>query len=86
MSFIRKFISCIGVGIAAAIIGLTSVKAEAAELPKYILEAKVEDIAAVSITKDEFGEDIDFIIETLETDEIRKLYERGWYRESLYLL
>ena len=30
--------------------------------------------------------DIDFIIETLETDEIRKLYERRWYRESLYLL
>lgn len=30
--------------------------------------------------------DIDFIIETLETDEIRKLYERSWYRESLYLL
>lgn len=30
--------------------------------------------------------DIDFIIETLESDEIRKLYERSWYRESLYLL
>ena len=30
--------------------------------------------------------DIDFIIETLETDEIRKLYERRWYREALYLL
>jgi len=30
--------------------------------------------------------DIDFIIETLEADEIRKLYERSWYRESLYLL
>jgi transcriptional regulator with XRE-family HTH domain len=30
--------------------------------------------------------DIDFIIETLETDEIRKLYDRQWYRESLYLL
>lgn len=30
--------------------------------------------------------DIDFIIETLETDEIRKLYERSWYREALYLL
>lgn len=30
--------------------------------------------------------DIDFIIETLETDEIRKLYERKWYREALYLL
>ena len=29
--------------------------------------------------------DIDFIIETLETDEIRKLYERSWYREALYL-
>lgn len=30
--------------------------------------------------------DIDFIIETLETDEIRKLYNRSWYREALYLL
>lgn len=30
--------------------------------------------------------DIDFIIETLEADEIRKLYERSWHREALYLL
>lgn len=30
--------------------------------------------------------DIDFIIETLEADEIRKLYNRQWYREALYLL
>lgn len=30
--------------------------------------------------------DIDFIIETLEADEIRKLYDRQWYREALYLL
>ena len=30
--------------------------------------------------------DIDFIIETLEADEIRKLYERSWSREALYLL
>ena len=30
--------------------------------------------------------DIDFIIETLEADEIRKLYERNWHREALYLL
>ncbi|MCI6887673.1 MAG: helix-turn-helix domain-containing protein [Lachnospiraceae bacterium] len=30
--------------------------------------------------------DIDFIIETLEADEIRKLYNRQWYRETLYLL
>lgn len=30
--------------------------------------------------------DIDFIVEILEADEIRKLYERGWYREALYLL
>lgn len=30
--------------------------------------------------------DIDFIIETLEADEIRRLYNRGWYREALYLL
>ena len=30
--------------------------------------------------------DIDFIIEILEADEIRRLYNRGWYREALYLL
>lgn len=30
--------------------------------------------------------DIDFIIETLEADEIRKLYNKQWYREALYLL
>ena len=30
--------------------------------------------------------DIDFIIETLEADEIRKLYERSWYREAFDLL
>lgn len=30
--------------------------------------------------------DLDFIIDTLEKDEIRKLYDRQWYRESLYLL
>jgi plasmid maintenance system antidote protein VapI len=30
--------------------------------------------------------DIDFIIETLETDDIRKFYEKGWHREALYLL
>ncbi len=29
---------------------------------------------------------MDFITETLEADEIRKLYERRWYREALYLL
>lgn len=30
--------------------------------------------------------DLDFIVETLEKDEIRKLYDRQWYREALYLL
>lgn len=30
--------------------------------------------------------DIDFIIETLEADEIRRLYERRWCREAMYLL
>lgn len=30
--------------------------------------------------------DVDFIIETLEKDNIRKYYERKWYPESLYLL
>ena len=30
--------------------------------------------------------DFDFIIEILESDKIRKLYEMKWYPESLYLL
>ena len=30
--------------------------------------------------------DIDFIINTLESDKIRKLYQKRWYPESLYLL
>lgn len=30
--------------------------------------------------------DIDFLIETIQSDEIRSLYNRQWYRESLYLL
>ena len=30
--------------------------------------------------------DMDFIISTLESDEIRKLYQKKWYPESLYLL
>ena len=30
--------------------------------------------------------DVDFIIETLEKDDIRKYYLRKWYPESLYLL
>ena len=30
--------------------------------------------------------DIDFIISTLESGEIRKLYQKQWYPESLYLL
>lgn len=30
--------------------------------------------------------DIDFIIGTLEADKIRKLFQRQWYPESLYLL
>ena len=30
--------------------------------------------------------DIGFMIDLLETDEIRKLYERQWYPEALYLL
>ena len=30
--------------------------------------------------------DIDFIIETLERDDIRKYYQRKWYSECLYLL
>jgi hypothetical protein len=29
---------------------------------------------------------MDFIIETLENDEIRKLYNRSWYREAFYML
>lgn len=30
--------------------------------------------------------DIDFIIDTLEADEIRRLYDRKWYPEAFYLL
>ena len=30
--------------------------------------------------------DMDFIIDTLETDRIRTLYQKRWYPESLYLL
>jgi DNA-binding Xre family transcriptional regulator len=30
--------------------------------------------------------DMDFIIDTLESDKIRKLYQKRWYPESLYLL
>jgi len=30
--------------------------------------------------------DIDFIIETLSTDEVRNLYNRKWYPEAFYLL
>ena len=30
--------------------------------------------------------DIQFIINTLESGEIRKLFSKGWYEESLYLL
>jgi len=30
--------------------------------------------------------DMDFIINTLESDTIRKLYQKSWYPESLYLL
>lgn len=30
--------------------------------------------------------DIQFIIDTLENDEVRRLYDKEWYSESLYLL
>ena len=30
--------------------------------------------------------DIDFILDTLEKDEIRKMYDRRWYPEAFYLL
>ena len=30
--------------------------------------------------------DLDFIIETLKTNEVRKLYKKRWYPECLYLL
>ena len=30
--------------------------------------------------------DIDFLIDTLESDEIRRLYNKQWYPEALYLL
>lgn len=30
--------------------------------------------------------DIDFIIDTLSSDEVRMLFDRGWYPEAFYLL
>ena len=30
--------------------------------------------------------DVDFMLSLLESDEIRKLYDRHWYPEALYLL
>ena len=30
--------------------------------------------------------DVDFLIETLESDEIHRLYKKRWYPETLYLL
>lgn len=30
--------------------------------------------------------DVEFLIETIETEEIRRLFNKRWYRESLYLL
>ena len=30
--------------------------------------------------------DVDFLIETLESDEIHLLYKKRWYPEALYLL
>lgn len=30
--------------------------------------------------------DVDFLIETLESDEIHRLYQKRWYPEALYLL
>lgn len=30
--------------------------------------------------------DLDFIVSVIRSDEIRKLYDRGWYPEALYLL
>ena len=29
--------------------------------------------------------DVDFLIETLESDEIHRLYQKRWYPEALYL-
>ena len=64
------------------------------------LEIKIEDLLADSMEYRQSFEtyksnichlvkdmgDIDFIIDTLESDKIRKFYKKQWYPESLYLL
>lgn len=59
---------------------------------EFLLESCLEERGSFELYKSavchrikEMG-DIDFIIETLEQDEIRANYERGWYAESFYLL
>lgn len=60
------------------------------------MEALIEDAAQYRSSFEAFKSnvchklqdmgDMDFIIDTLESDSIRKLYQKHWYPESLYLL
>lgn len=57
-----------------------------------LLEAEREQRCSFSVFKSnvchklkELG-DIDFLLQTLSTDEIRQYYDKGWYPECLYLL
>lgn len=63
---------------------------------EYLLETSESYKAKVRATFETFKSntchyvkdkgDIDFIIDTLESDEIRKLYNKKWYPEAFYLL
>ena len=63
---------------------------------EYLIEASISDNSEARPSFETFKSntchfvkdkgDIDFIIDTLESDQIRKLYDRKWYPESFYLL
>lgn len=54
--------------------------------PYYIKRSSFENFKSTSCHKLKEMGDIDFIIELLESGEIRDYYEKGWYAESFYLL
>jgi len=67
--------------------------AKALDIPmETLVEGTVEHRAEFDVFKSSICHqvkdmgDMDFIIDTLETDSIRKLYQKRWYPESLYLL
>ena len=54
------------------------------EAPEYRASFEIFKSNICHMVKD-MG-DLDFIIDTLESDKIRKLYQKQWYPETLYLL